>query len=612
MRKATGTKNNFNILSKSLSLRNSGEFETAINLLVKALQSSPTDVALICELAHIYYLKQDYIKFKRYLSHAKKLSPEYSAVTLHNIRAFILNKQIDEAEKLAQVCLSNKPKSLEAELLLATCLYYKNMNAEGLTLVEDIISHNPKNAEALILRAQFSLRIDNYEAAYLDLKQAYHIKPFLKQIWDITSRLCVKCSDYKLCIEILNRVEEYLGLTTNQKIRLAGCHYSQEDYQKALHLYEDLEATSLNSPEVFLNLGVTYSKLRKLDKAFSAFTKSLTLNPKYVKAHINIAACEIELDQLPEALSSYEQALRIDNHNIEAWQDLLSLKIQTTFDLEQSVTTWLLQHFSKAPTLNVLLAINSFIEGKLLDTVKCLNNLDTLNREIETLSPTNQKFIYGYKNLLKKATKYAHPDNRGKELYHFGESHCLSFANRNVLLNNETYTIKPMITFGAKAFHLSTTTPNKHKAVTAFKLKTLPFDARILISFGEIDCRADEGIILASKKYGVSSRDIISSTVKGFVEWFTNQNKKTERRLTFISVPAPMWEDTISHGLNRERARIVEMFNAALSHQIQLHRHNLVDVYKPTRNEKGFSNQLYHIDNYHLGHSILPIVQAQL
>ncbi|MDB2529281.1 hypothetical protein N9X46_00925 [Paracoccaceae bacterium] len=105
------------------------------------------------------------------------------------------------------------------------------------------------------------------------------------------------------------------------------------------------------------------------------------------------------------------------------------------------------------------------------------------------------------------------PDQQHKNIYHFGESHSLSFVNSNVLLGNETYYIAPIITFGAKASHFSTSSMNKYKAVSAFNINKLPSNAKMLISLGEIDCRADEGIMLASTKYATPIEEVIKNTV---------------------------------------------------------------------------------------------------
>ncbi|MDB2529282.1 tetratricopeptide repeat protein [Paracoccaceae bacterium] len=268
------------------------------------------------------------------------------------------------AKLLAQKCLDHSPTAIKAKLLLATCFYGLNRVNDGLALVEEVIRQEPRCAEAVILGVQFLLQKNNDEFAFFDLKAAYHIKPFLTQIWDIISILSIKFSDYELCIEILDRVQKQHGLSVTQKMGLARCHFSLSNYSTACSLYEELSEISPQAPEVFQNLGVAYKQLRQVNKAHRSFGKALQLNPQYVNAHINLAAYEIELGQVDKAFGSYQCALDIDPNSLEGWQDLIEIKVQTASEIKDDHAKWLLNKFPKAPKLNILLAIHYFVNSQ--------------------------------------------------------------------------------------------------------------------------------------------------------------------------------------------------------------------------------------------------------
>ena len=77
-------------------------------------------------------------------------------------------------------------------------------------------------------------------------------------------------------------------------------------------------------------------------------------------------------------------------------------------------------------------------------------------------------------------------------------------------------------------------------------------------------------------------------------------------------MPSPVYKEKNSHEINLEVARTVAMFNAALKKYTLQHRFGMVDVFKFTANENGFSNGFLHVDNVHLGAKALPEIATQL
>ena len=83
-----------------------------------------------------------------------------------------------------------------------------------------------------------------------------------------------------------------------------------------------------------------------------------------------------------------------------------------------------------------------------------------------------------------------------------------------------------------------------------------------MVSFGEIDCRSDEGFIRVSRKLGVDSKDLIKDVVLRYVGWF--EQYSAEREFLFFNLPAPTYKEEISHALNHEVATNIETYNIHL------------------------------------------------
>ena len=150
------------------------------------------------------------------------------------------------------------------------------------------------------------------------------------------------------------------------------------------------------------------------------------------------------------------------------------------------------------------------------------------------------------------------------------------------------------------------------KAITKAHLVSLPKNSKVFLSFGEIDCRPNEGFISAATKLDKSLEELIDQTTEGYVKWFLDQNAGQKHRLYFVGVPAPVYNKKLTTDLNSDVARTVALFNTALKKYSLQHGFDTVDVFKFTAGKEGFSNGLFHIDNYHLGAKAIPEIERQL
>ena len=105
---------------------------------------------------------------------------------------------------------------------------------------------------------------------------------------------------------------------------------------------------------------------------------------------------------------------------------------------------------------------------------------------------------------------------------------------------------------------------------------------------------------------------LITDTVTGYVQWFAEQNRGQSHRLYFINVPAPVYYNEHSADLNSEVLRTVTLFNAALKKYSLQHDFDIVDVFKFTVGNEGFSNGLFHVDNFHLGAKAISEIEQQV
>ena len=156
---------------------------------------------------------------------------------------------------------------------------------------------------------------------------------------------------------------------------------------------------------------------------------------------------------------------------------------------------------------------------------------------VAKLKAKDQVFCFAYNSFLQKLIETPFENEATfpsyRTVFHLGESHCLSFAHKKIKLQAIDYIVIPRITFGGKAYHFSTERKNSFSEITKSNFHKLPDGSKVFLSFGEIDCRPDEGFISAAKKHKRPIEYLVSNTTRRYVEWFAKENLIKNHSLFF-------------------------------------------------------------------------------
>ena len=187
-----------------------------------------------------------------------------------------------------------------------------------------------------------------------------------------------------------------------------------------------------------MNLGITYETLNELDSALESYTKSAKLiaqhNESSLTSLINTSVILLQTNRVYNAKKALSDALAI------------------TLDKEKAL---------KSVSIKNKKHNNAY-----------LTYLSRLIPEIPHIKTTSEH-----------------------QILHLGESHCLAFTNQTIEFKGEICTIKPSLVKGAKAFHLSKESRRSRQKIGFEKRLHQNLDPykHIFLSFGEIDCREEEG-----------------------------------------------------------------------------------------------------------------------
>ena len=576
----------YNIIGASnAGLRN---FVAAILNYKKALKINPGYADAYYSMGVALHEQDDLVAAIVSYNQALKIEPDYIEAHLNKGKIFKDQGDIEASILSYNRALKIDPGLTEAHYNMGNALKEKgNLDAaiasynKALMLNADFTEVHYNMGLALMERGDLDAALDSY-------RRALKINP-----------------DYA---DALNNI----GLVLMEKGDLDAALNS---YRRVLKINPDY-ADALN------NKGVALAKKGNLDAAVANYNKALMLNADFTEAHYNMGLALTEKGDLDAAIDSYQRALKINVNHIDCFMNLSSLKVQLSelsckaVDPNKNISDVLCNMLSQNPKHQINQAIFNFLNGNLKRSGEYLKKYNVLTTTpcISTLEGKDKSFCDAYFSFLNRLIKN-NKTTKNSELpaiYHIGESHCLSYANTIMLKNKNPYYVLPKITFGAKAYHFSNQIENIFKSITRFNLKTIPRGAPVLISFGEIDCRINEGFIKASEKNGRKISELVDETVEGYVSWFLNENIANQHSQYFFNVPAPAYFPEFSEDLNNKKAEVVSQFNATLSKKLKNLGVMMIDVYEYTRNDKGFSNGQYHCDGVHLDARIIAKIENQI
>ena len=98
-------------------------------------------------------------------------------------------------------------------------------------------------------------------------------------------------------------------------VLLLDCGYSEEAKQHFLYLSKIFNDDS----GIFYNLGITYEKLKDLNKAEDAYKKAIELAPDEVDAFYNLGLVYIDKKRYEDAVECFEHVLAKDNNDSNSY-----------------------------------------------------------------------------------------------------------------------------------------------------------------------------------------------------------------------------------------------------------------------------------------------------
>lgn len=210
-----------------------------------------------------------------------------------------------------------------------------------------------------------------------------------------------------------------------------------------------------------------------------------------------------------------------------------------------------------------------------------------------------------------------------ERIYIVGDSHVSVFSGRDVLLPKWP-TVSRSLLPDLQPIHLGPITAHNwnsessssggRKLFSEFVSTLADQDSHILLSAGEIDCRAHLLKKAAEDQRLVS--DGVNATIRRYME-FLERLRGQGFRISVLSPPATSFREIRNpdfpfHGSERERNAITRLFTERLRAACEKKGFAFLDQFSFTVDSSGLSRRSFYWDGVHLGTAALPRLVSEM
>ncbi|MBA2650925.1 MAG: hypothetical protein H0U73_01450 [Tatlockia sp.] len=281
------------------------------------LEQDPNNFNLLISVSEGYRQLGDFEAAQIYLDRAKVIDNE-ACIAQQGFIDIHLGK-FDEAKEALSLALSKEDLSV-VRYALAVCLFSLDEVPEAIEILSPLLVNGSSNYEVEILMAKL-------------MREQYRLDEAIKLLESTLEHHGPTEDCYAMLAEIYFDGEE-IELAENaakQTLTIAPDNYEAQLILLLLRLNEGETTTKeINilltrkpeDPRLWFALGTTLLRSMILHEAEEAFLKAAVLEPIFCDNWISLGWCQLFLNKLSEAKTSYEKAIDIYEGSPEGWGGL--------------------------------------------------------------------------------------------------------------------------------------------------------------------------------------------------------------------------------------------------------------------------------------------------
>ncbi len=271
--------NTYELYSKAQEKYDSGEYDTALNLLDELFEYEDSN-AEARSLAGIIKLQQkDYKAASEHFKILRDVSPDDPKTHYH----------------------------------MAMCYEGLNELQQALDEYQKALELNPKYINALNNSGLVFCQLEKYEQAEMCHKLVLKISPDDENSLINLGNLKVKTKCYEEAVRYYKKALKTFKKTDLVYFNLGNCYVEMEEPLKAIANFKNAISNNPIYIDALLNMGQVYADLKDYAKATDCYTKILKIDPDEGRAYYNLGSCFENMGEYSTAIKYYQTAYDKDN-----------------------------------------------------------------------------------------------------------------------------------------------------------------------------------------------------------------------------------------------------------------------------------------------------------
>ena len=314
------------------------EINLAANDLQSLVTKTPNNHLLRYNLARALMAKNEAEQARIQLEEAIKLRSDFVAARELLARIYLAKNDAPKALQEADAIIALDPKNLAAHLVRSNALLMQNDREKAHQELDYITKTYPENADARFQVGFLAWQQKDYKTANQVFSDLYKANPQdLRGLVGVVETLAGQ-GRLKDAIAEMRQAADADPESRDLKIALGNLYVRDENYDKAIELFQSVLADNPKDATMLFRLAETYRRKGDLNHSIDLFRRSSQAAPNDTNPLLQLGLLLDGTGRREEAKPIYEQILKINPANPVALNNLAFIKAEEGVDLDQALT----------------------------------------------------------------------------------------------------------------------------------------------------------------------------------------------------------------------------------------------------------------------------------
>jgi len=390
--------------------------------------------------------------------------------------------------------------------------------------------------------------------------------------WNALGVLEHQCENFEAAITALKKSvklepknDKAKNNLKSSQLSLANTLREDEQFEEAVKIYQDISDNDPNDIYVLHNIAAIYHvQLSQFEKAIKTLKKIIQQESQETHAWLSLANCYLDLhdSENMERIAHKSKKYKTAHDAVITFQAVLQFQTNPYFKMSQIDDLPLIQD----------------------ETFKAFQANNIFREFVEKLSKFKQE----------KLNEYALEDDLPPCNF-MGDSHVLSAAHLPLNIGGKTYRATPYL-HGGKLFNLAKTQRYRSQHLLETWAQQVDENTPLIISYGEIDCRAEGGYLSHFEKNPEIDQ---GAFMRGHIQAYIKLVKEVcPQKEIYIASTPPLSPTNAEEHANL--ISVIELFNRILKEETGKAGLGYINLYDILVTETGAGEEGAHIDRIHL------------